>query len=310
MKLTTRIVTGVTLLLVLLAASASKSNPIPEPIPLMSEEDISGSMENDEISVRSDARSTLQVLWDGRLDLLLMALRSSHSDVRQQAIRGLGAIGNFIALEAIRGVLADSTGGLEDAAIAGGTLAWLADTSSVPLISWRLQRAEASSAASPVTPGDWPTQDSIRRLRTALEWLERPDLTRPLIIRDARYVRFRFLLDDIASITLKRRSSDDVPIHEFDRSEFRDICGLLQQGRFVEPGVITEVEVLQFLLVDGRRVDLTRWNNQFYRGGGAWDRGFPAFCVESSKLAEFIDRSVGRRSDDEHPATGPGESPN
>lgn len=280
----------------------------PQPVPIASEQDVRSSIASGRYSERHRGRAALSILWDGRLSLLRDALASEHQDVRQEAMEALGSIGNAEAVAVLRSVLADTSAYLEDLMIAANSLAWAGDTLSTPLIESTAERFAAHRSQLGQTREGVTMGAHLRILRRAIRMLERPDLRNPLIIRDAHFVRYRFLLDDVASISVNGYPPDR-PIHTFDPAEYRTLCDLLQDGHFVEPGFVMDEEYLIFRLADGRSVELVRNGINFCQGG-AWDRGRPGFCVASKSLARYIDGQIGRLEPGVGDETPGGESPN
>lgn len=282
-------------LVVVFAASLAAANPVmePRPMPITSEHELRDSMGRGKYSERHDGRVALSTLWDGRIPLLRGALASEHHDVKREAMRALGDIGNAEAVELLRGVLSDNTAQLEDIMVAANSLASARDTSSISLMEsvakrFAARREELGQTREGVTMGA-----HLDILGRAIQRLRRPDLRRPLIIRDAHFVRYRFLLDDISRVFLSRYPPDK-PTHTFGSDEYRTICDLLQEGGFVEPGMVSETEYLVFELADGRSIRLIRDGVNFCRFGGSWERGDPGFCMASEGLAQFIDSKLGR----------------
>jgi hypothetical protein len=282
-------------LVLVLGGSAAMGNPVPEPrpVPIASEQEVLTSIAEGKYSERYDGRATLSILWDGRLPLLTDALASEHQDVRREAMIALGNIGSHRAVAALRSVLADTSAQLEDLMTGANSLAWAGDTSSIPLIESIAQRLAVRRSQLGDTREGAIMGAHVEILRGAVRRLERPDLRRPLIVRDGHFVRYRFLLDDISSIAVCGYPPDD-PIHTFAAAEYRTICDLLQDGYFVEPGMVTEEEYLVFELSDGRSIRLVRDGVNFCRSGGSWDRGDPGFCVASESLARYVDGQLGR----------------
>jgi len=290
-------------------ATTALPNPValPEPTRIRTQEELRQELGGDSYKEYSRATSVLLGLWDGQRDIAMEALRSPHVRVSEAAIHCLARIGDEDALAALRGVLVDTSVSVGVRAEAATALSYIGDQDSVPAIESVV--AELGAGIGPEGRSD---DDSIlMRLyqysfEQSLERLRRPDLARPLLRKGEHFIRYRFLLDDIACISLVEDSFMSFPpelarpeqrrVHEFPASDYRRICDLLQDGLYDYPGMISEGEYLVIELVDGREVALIK-NGETFCLSTSDHRWVDSFCVKASELAAYLDVALSADRD-------------
>ena len=288
----------------LACSTAALSNPVmvPEPARIRTEEELRGELQGDSYKDYARATPVLMGLWDGRRGIAMEALQSQHDRVRKAAIHCLARIGDSDALVSLRAVLVDTSASFEVRKEAAAALSHIGDQSSVPLI----ERVVAELGVDIGPDGKSSDGSILKRLyqysfEMSLERLQRPDLGNPLLTKGEHFIGYRFLVDDIESVSVVKNAfmgyppelarRDQQQVRELPASDHRRICDLLQDGQYEYPGMITDGVYLVIRLVDGREVVLVKNREIFCLStrDRAWVDGF---CVRASELAAYIDAAL------------------
>jgi hypothetical protein len=261
----------------------------------------------DSYKTYAPATRTLSNLWDGRREIVMEALHSEHARVASAAMRTLALSGDDDAVVAIRQVLADTSASLEVRKEAAVALSRIHDQASIPIIE-----SVVSELGADIGPDGRCSDGSILsrlyqyQFEQSLQRLERPDLARPLVQKGEHFIRYRFLLDDIASISVVKDSFWGFPpelaraeqrqVYVLPKEDQRRICDLLQDGTYEYPGMISEGLYLVITLVDGREVAMVK-NGEIFclsTGDHAWA---DPFCVRATDLAAYVDAVLSSERD-------------
>jgi hypothetical protein len=297
-------ITTAALLGVLLASAAGFANPKPAPDTtwIRTEEELLEALFDSQYLTES-AIEQLGALWDEHVPLLTRAYRSSRSATRSRAAQALSGIGTEEALAPLREALRDTTADFSDIQDAAVALACAGDAASIPDARRVLGRLEREIARTDRDSRREMVRLHFKRgvLLEAIARMERPDRNRPLMERGQYSLVYRFLLDDIASITLRPDYPFGAPDefrltlrpweHEFDRDEFRDICTMLQLGSFVEWTGLGAEQYLVVELIDGRKTVLN-WRGDTFEAFDPnwvwWVWPHAPLAVSAPRLAEYL----------------------
>jgi hypothetical protein len=297
-------------------------NPVAEPQPqrIWTEAELRAELFEGSSHARAEAVSVLKYLWDGGLDIAMDALRSDQDALKSAAVRFLAGVGDADALDTIRGVLADTTLSLRVRGEAAKALSYVGDESAIPLIEGMIAELGATIGADGRTAdGSIRSRFQQYSLQRSLDRLLRPGLRRPLVVKGHDFISYRFLLDDIQSISFITDSFFEFPPelarpdqrreYHLPDGDHRLICDLLQDGRFARYGSVWEGEYLVIELVDSSEVVFVKNGDLFCSSGRDW-AGLDHFCVRASALARYLAEAVPDAASYEESSRAGGESSN
>ena len=284
------------------AAGLANPSPMPDTTWIRTEEELLEALFDSEYLTES-VTEQLGALWDEHVPLLVRVYRTSEGAPRSSAARALSEIGTEEALAPLREVLRDSTADYKDVQDAVVALAYAGDSVSIPDARRVVERFERTIERA--DHDSWKEMASLYFKRgvvlEAIARMKRPDRNRPLLERGQHSLVYRFLLDDIASVALRpdcpTGSPDEFRMttrpwkHEFARDEFRNICTMLQSGRFVGLTRQRGEHYLVIELVDGRRAILN-WRGdtfEYFAHYWVWWRWpVTGLAVSAPRLAEYL----------------------